>query len=310
VARSSIVLPCLAVPSGSLSGLHLPSFSTNLVSTAALQDSMVTTTTLGGQRVSIRTYTRTGRHPATFTRQPGSSLYTLATKPPHVAASAQVSALGQVAPPCSCRLLTYKTLLWHHHLGHSSLPRVRGMHSRLFVSGLPKSLPPLPPSPSPPCLPCIKGRQRAAPHSSSFPRTTTPLRTLRMDDLPVVRVHSDRGGEFSSDLLRDFSQPLALCLLAGDLACTALDMNGWRCVGVPVGSLLPSLPLPLCPSPAPAVLLAPGPPPVDLLLPHGPAPSGVSQVDPLPGTVPVEVAGDSCTARGTASGGAEPGVLE
>ncbi|CAI7919041.1 unnamed protein product [Closterium sp. NIES-54] len=53
VARSSTVLPCPAVPSGSLSGLHLPSFSTNLVSTAALQDAMVTTTTPGDQRVSI-----------------------------------------------------------------------------------------------------------------------------------------------------------------------------------------------------------------------------------------------------------------
>ncbi|CAI7874793.1 unnamed protein product [Closterium sp. NIES-54] len=42
---SSTVLPCPAVPSGSLSGLHLPSFSANLVSTAALQDAMVTTTT-------------------------------------------------------------------------------------------------------------------------------------------------------------------------------------------------------------------------------------------------------------------------
>ncbi|CAI7846320.1 unnamed protein product, partial [Closterium sp. NIES-53] len=48
VARSSTVLPCSAVPSGSLSGLHLPSFSTNLVSTAVLQDAMVTTTTPGG----------------------------------------------------------------------------------------------------------------------------------------------------------------------------------------------------------------------------------------------------------------------
>ncbi|CAI7847507.1 unnamed protein product, partial [Closterium sp. NIES-53] len=47
VAHSSTVLPCAAVPSGSLSGLHLPSFSTNLVSTAALQDAMVTTTTPG-----------------------------------------------------------------------------------------------------------------------------------------------------------------------------------------------------------------------------------------------------------------------
>ncbi|CAI7805152.1 unnamed protein product, partial [Closterium sp. NIES-53] len=236
LARSSTVLLCPAVPSGSLSGLHLPSFSTNLVSTTALQDAMVTTTTPGGQRVSICTCTRTGRHLAKFTRRPGSSLYTLTTKPPQVAASAQVSASSPVAAPCSCRLLSHQTLLWHHRLCHPSLPRLRGMHSRLLVSGLPRSLPPLPPSPTPPCLPCIKGRQRAAPRSSSFPPTTAPLQTLHMDvwgparvsgqdceryflliravclqlrerfreDLPVLRLHSDRGGEFSSDLLREF----------------------------------------------------------------------------------------------------------
>ncbi|CAI7795491.1 unnamed protein product, partial [Closterium sp. NIES-53] len=181
LARSSTVLPCPTVPSGSLSGLHLPSFSTNLVSTAALQDAMVTTTTPGGHHVSIFTCTRTGRHLATFTRRPGSSLYTMATEPPQVAVSAQVPASSQVAPPCSCRLLSHQTLLWHHRLGHSSLPLLRGMHSRLLVSGLPRSLPPLPPSPAPPCLPCIEGRQRAAPHSSWFPPTTAPLQTLHMD---------------------------------------------------------------------------------------------------------------------------------
>ncbi|CAI7864843.1 unnamed protein product [Closterium sp. NIES-54] len=89
VARFSTVLPCPAVPSGSLSGLHLPSFSANLVSTTALHDAMVTTTTLGGQRVTICTSTRTGHHLAAFTCRPGSSLYTLATEPPQVAASAQ-----------------------------------------------------------------------------------------------------------------------------------------------------------------------------------------------------------------------------
>ncbi|CAI7779588.1 unnamed protein product, partial [Closterium sp. NIES-53] len=36
------------------------------------------------------------------------------------------------------------------------------------------------------------------------------------------------------------------------------------------------------PPPPPLLFLAPGPPPVDPLPPHGPAPSGVSQVDPRP----------------------------
>ncbi|CAI7897373.1 unnamed protein product [Closterium sp. NIES-54] len=155
---------------------------------------MVTTTTPGGRCVWICTCTQTGRHLATFTRQFGSSLYTLATEPPQVAASAQVSASGSVAPPCSCRLLSHQTLLYHHRLGHPSLPHLRGMHSRLLVCGLPRSLPPLPPSPAPPCLPCVEGRQRAAPHSSSFPTTTAPLQTLHMDVWGPARV-SGQGCE-------------------------------------------------------------------------------------------------------------------
>ncbi|CAI7737570.1 unnamed protein product [Closterium sp. NIES-54] len=115
-----------------------------------------------------------------------------------------VSASGQVAPPCLCRLLSHQTIPWHHRLGHPSLPCLRGMHSHLLVSGLPRSLPPLPPSPATPCLPCVEGRQRASPHSSSFPPMTTPLQILHMDDLSVLRLHSNRGGEFSSNLSQDF----------------------------------------------------------------------------------------------------------
>ncbi|CAI7878177.1 unnamed protein product [Closterium sp. NIES-53] len=230
VARSSTILPCPAVPSGSLSGLHLPSFSTNLVSTAALQDSMVTTTTPGassGSCICPGVCVKSGSTP-------------LLVSPP-------VAPDSLVAPPPWSPLL----------------PRLRGMHSRLLVSGLPRSLPPLPPSPAPPCLPCVEGRQRAAPHSSSFTPTSAPLQTLHMNllgparvsgqgreryfllvvddhtrytmvfplrsmgqvvdilipwiravrlqlherfhlDLPVLRLHSHRGGEFSSDLLWDF----------------------------------------------------------------------------------------------------------
>ncbi|CAI7760453.1 unnamed protein product, partial [Closterium sp. NIES-54] len=242
IAHSSTVLPCPAAPSGLLSGLHLPSFSTNLVSGADLLDAWVDHFTPGGQRVTHCTCSRTGRHLATFTRWPGSS---------------------PESAPCSCRPLSHETLLWHHRLSHPSLHRLRGMASRTLVSGLPRSLTPLPPRPAPTCVPCVEGRQRAAPHSSSFPPTEAPLQTLHMDmwgsarirgqgheryfllvvddysryttvfplrrkgevpevmiavirgarrqlsesfgsDLPVLRLHSDRGGEFSSDLLRAF----------------------------------------------------------------------------------------------------------
>ncbi|CAI7927140.1 unnamed protein product, partial [Closterium sp. NIES-54] len=64
------------------------------------------------------------------------------------------------------------------------------------------------------------------------------------------------------------------------------------------------------PPPPPPLFLAPGPPPVDPLPPQGPAPSGVSQVDPLPGPAPVQVAVGSGAARGAASGGAVSGGAE
>ncbi|CAI7881521.1 unnamed protein product, partial [Closterium sp. NIES-54] len=383
VARSSTVLTCPAVPSGSLSGLHLPSFSTNLVSTAALQDAMVTTTTPRGQHVLICMCTRTGRHLATFTHQQGSSLYTLATEPPQVAASAQVSA----SPPAlACPALP-------------SLRRKTAMcrSSLLLVS--PDDCSPL-----------------DSPHGLRL-----QLRERFHKDLPVLRLHSDRGGEFSSDLLRDFCRgegilqsftlpespqqngiaerriglvmkvahtsmihaaaphflwPFAVRYAAhqlnlwprfslpetsptlrwtgevGDasvfrvwgsrafvrdtaadklsaraIPCVflgfVLDAPGWQFFNPTSCRVFPSqdvtfdesipfyrlFPYRSAPPPPPPLLLAP-PPPVDPLPPQGPAPSGVSRVDPLPGTAPVQVAVDSGVAPGAASGVPASGVAE
>ncbi|CAI7770677.1 unnamed protein product [Closterium sp. NIES-54] len=388
LACSSTVLPCPAVLFDSLSGLHLPPFATNLVSTAALQDAMITTTTPGVQRVSINTCTRMGR---------------------------------LVTAPSSCRLLSHQTLLWHHRLGQPSLPCLRGMHSHLLVSDLPRSMPPLLPSLAPPCLPFFEGRKRAAPYSS-FPLTTATLQTLHMDvwgparvsgqgreryfllviddytrytavrlqlrerfreDLPVLCLHSDIGGEFSSDLLREFCRvqgvlqsftllaslqqsgvaerriglvmevartsmihaaaphflwPFAVWGSRAFVCDTSVDKlssraipciflvfptnaPGWQYYHPTSRRVLSSqdvtfnksvpfyhfFPYRTAPLPPPLLFLALGPPPVDPLPPQGPAPSGLSQVDPLPLAVTVEVAEDSGAGRVAASGGAASG---
>ncbi|CAI7891420.1 unnamed protein product [Closterium sp. NIES-54] len=203
------------------------------------------------------------RYAISLLRGPAMDWWRVIVTSPSNQVFATASRSSPASAPCSCRPLAHETLLWHHRLGHPSLPRLRVMASRALVSGLPRSLPPLPPRPTPTCVPCVEGRQRAAPHSSSFPPTEAPLQTLHMDmwgpahvrgqgheryfllvvddysryttvfplrskgevpgvlidrirgtrrqlsesfvsDLPVLRLHSDRGGEFSSDLLRAF----------------------------------------------------------------------------------------------------------
>ncbi|CAI5508688.1 unnamed protein product, partial [Closterium sp. Naga37s-1] len=205
MARSSTTLPCPVVPSGVLCGLHIPSFTRNLVGVGYLQDRGITVTFVGGGRTAVCTDVVTGRVLATFTREPRSDLYVLHTEhspvstspqvaasphvpaPPPVVESSQVVASppvvvsGQVVASCSCQSFTNRTVLWHHRLGHPSIPRLRTMASHRLVSSLPRVLPSLPPSPAPPCTPCIAGRLRAAPHSSSLRPATAPFQTLHLD---------------------------------------------------------------------------------------------------------------------------------
>ncbi|CAI7838444.1 unnamed protein product [Closterium sp. NIES-53] len=164
----------------------------------------------------------------------------------------------------------------------------------------------------------------------SLPETSPTLRwTGKVGDASVFRVWGSHA--FVRDMSADKLSARALpCVFLGFVP----EAHGWQFYHPASRRVLPSqdlsfdesvpfyrlLPYRSSPSPPPPLFLAPGPPPVDPLSPQGPAPSGVSKVDPLLGTVPVQVAVVSGAALGAASkgagsegawsGGAEPEGVE
>ncbi|CAI7797102.1 unnamed protein product [Closterium sp. NIES-54] len=256
LARASTVLPCLAAPSGSLTGFHLPWFSKNLVSNAVLQVQFVIVNSPRGELVAI----------------------------------CQVAVSGQFAASCSCRLLSHQTLLWHHRLCHPSLPRLCGMNSCLLVSRLPRSLPPLPRSLAPSCLPCVEGRQCVAPHSS-FPPTIAPLQTLHMDlnlwphvsvpkTSPTLRSMGEVG---DASAFRVWGTLSLVC----DTTAGKLSPRTLRCVFLGFPTDAPPWQFY---HPASRRVLSS----LDITFDEsGPSPSGVSQVDPSPLVEPFEVSFDT-----------------
>ncbi|CAI7816568.1 unnamed protein product [Closterium sp. NIES-54] len=154
----------------------------------------------------------------------------------------------------------------------------------------------------------------------SLPETSPTLRwTGEVGDALVFRVWGSRAfvRDSSTEKLSARAIPCAFLGFPPDAPCSQFyhptSHHVFPSQDVPFDESVPFyhlFPYRSAPPLPPPLFLAPGPPPVDPLLPQGPAPSGVSQVDPLPGTVHVEVAGDSGAARGTVSGGAESGGAE
>ncbi|CAI7894714.1 unnamed protein product [Closterium sp. NIES-53] len=190
VARASTGLPCPAVPSGSLSGLHLPTFSTNLVSNATIQDVWVDTFIPGGQRVAICTCSRTGRHLAT-------SLPSLPRSPAPpclrcVEGRQRAAPHSSEFPPTTAPLQTLHMDIWgpapvggtdqeRYFLlvvdDYTRYTTVFPLRRKADISGV--------------LIPWIR-----ATHRQQLERFSR--------DFPGLRLHSDRDGEFSSDLLAEF----------------------------------------------------------------------------------------------------------
>ncbi|CAI7770678.1 unnamed protein product [Closterium sp. NIES-54] len=385
VARYSTVLPCPAVPSGSLSSLHLPSFSTNLVSSTPLLVShrVALDSSVAPPPGSPLPATRfLGMHSCLLFSSLPRSLPPLPPSPtppclPCVEGQQRAAPHSSSFPPTSAPLQTLHMDVW-------GPARVSGQGCERYF------------------LLVVDDYTR---HTTVFPLRSKgqivdvlipwiravrlQLRKLFHAEHLVLRLHSDRGGEFSSDLLRDFChgegilqsftlpnsrQQMGLLSNAWAVARTSMihaaaphflwpfavryaahQLNLWPRVSltktsptlrwtgkvgdalvfqvrgyrafvrdtsadklsaraipcdvtfdesVPFYRLFPYRSAPL---PPPPLFLAPGPPLLDPLPPQGPPPSGVSQIDPPSCAVPSEVAVDSGAARGTASGGAEPG---
>ncbi|CAI7744807.1 unnamed protein product [Closterium sp. NIES-54] len=503
VTRASAVLPCPAVPSGSLSGLHLPTFSTNLVSNAAIQDVWVDTFIPGEQCVAIYSPLAPPPWSPLIAVSPQHALLSpclwasqVPALPPALACTAlpslrlgaavrrssllrvssdhcssadsshglegihqsftllaspqqngiaerhiglimevaRTSMIHAAAPhflwsfavqytahqlnlwPRVSEPKTSPTLQWTGKVGDASVFWVWGALSlvrdakasklssrtlRCVFLGFPTDAPP---------WQFYHQHERQVFSSQDvtfvFYTTVFPLRSKRQvvdvlipwihtvclqlrerfgQDLPVLRLHSDRGGEFSN-LLRDFCRGegilqsftlpnspqqngIAECRigLVMEVARTSMihaaaphflwpfavryaahPLNLWPRVSLPetlptlhwtgeVGDasvfwfydptsrrIFPShdvtfdesvpfyrlFPYRSTPPPPPPLFLTLGPPPVDPLSPQGPAPSGVPQVDPLPGLAPVQVVVGSGAARGAASGGVVFGGAE
>ncbi|CAI7812900.1 unnamed protein product [Closterium sp. NIES-53] len=271
VARASTVLPCPAVPSGSLSGLHLPVFLMNQLSNAVLQDEWVDTFIPGGHRVAICTCSRTGRHLATFTRHPE-----------HWHALASPCLWPSQVPPLPPVLAfpAVPSLRRGAVARRSSLLRVSSDHCSSADSP--------------------HGSFGPSPRRWDGPGALLPLRERFRRDFPVLRLHSDRGGKVGDasvfwvwgalSLVRDAK---ASKLSSRTLHCVFLgfptDAPPWQFYhprerrvfsshyvtfdeAVCFYRLHPnashSVPL------APLFLAPVPPPPVDPLPPQGPAPSG------------------------------------
>ncbi|CAI7808660.1 unnamed protein product, partial [Closterium sp. NIES-53] len=197
VARSSTVLPCPAVPSGSLSGLHLPSFSTNLPPPAGVAScrTRLFFGTTAWDTPPCRAFVACT--PVFFSLvYPGLSL---PSRPrlPHPAFLAskgrqRAAPHSSLFPPTTAPLQTLHMDVW-------GPARVRGQgrerYFLLVVDDYTRYTTVFP----------LRSKGQVVDVLIPWIRTVRlQLREQFRKDRPVLRLHSDRGDEFSSDLLREF----------------------------------------------------------------------------------------------------------
>ncbi|CAI5964031.1 unnamed protein product [Closterium sp. NIES-65] len=343
LAHSSTVLPCRTAPSGLLSGLHLPSFFTNLVSAADLQDAWVDQFTPGARvlgqghkRYFLLVFDDYSRYTTVFPLRSKGEVPEVLIDWIHGARHQLSESFGSDLPvlrlhsdrggECSSDLLR----AFCHSEGIRQTftlpasPQQNGIAERRIGMVMDVA--------------CTSMIHAAAPHflwpfavqyaahqinlqpRVTLPETTPTLQwTGKVGDASTFRVWGSRAfvRDTSTDKLSSRAVP---CVFLG----FPRDAPGWKFYHPTLRRVLSSQDVTFDESvsyyrlfpyrtaslpPPPPLFLAPSTPHVDPLPPQGPAPSGVSQVDPAE---LVEVAVDSGADRGAepAAWGAERGRVE
>ncbi|GJP65650.1 hypothetical protein CLOP_g22518 [Closterium sp. NIES-67] len=228
--RHTSTLPCPLFPSGTVTGLHIPSLRTNLLSQRSLQQAGITTV-FPGRANQCLLYHPTGRLLSRIPFCPRSRLYTLRVPrlpsaqavsrsllPPHISPPPLPPSNPTIPPlppdpTCSCRSLSHPTVLLHHRLGHPNFATLRSTVSSGLLRGLPLTLPPLPPSLAPPCSVCVQSKLKQLPHRSSPSAAAQPLDLVHMDLWGPNPSPSRQGHRYMLVLVDDHSRYSSVPLL-------------------------------------------------------------------------------------------------
>ncbi|CAI7888685.1 unnamed protein product [Closterium sp. NIES-54] len=212
LAKGSSTVSCPAFPSGTVTGMCMPSLRHNLVAQTKIKKAGLRTIFWENENYGDILGPLTNKVLTRFTLN-SSGLYMLQV-PILQVSTTQAEA---TTSPCSCRSFSNPTILYHR-LGHPNFRTLADMASKKLLLGLPASLPPPPDSPAcaliAPRANCVNSPTRPHPLSQQHHWTwytwtsgalpLFPHEAQTTFDRKVKRLHSDGGGEFCNDRLKAF----------------------------------------------------------------------------------------------------------
>ena len=193
IARGTTCIPCPALPSGVIRGLHSPDFRHNLVSVSELQQQGLDVVFPAKEKSAYCKDPQTGKVLWSF-QQGQLGLYEAKVRD-HTAATA-------LSPPQSPM---HPSVLLHRKLGHMGVASLRLLCRKKAIDGLPDTFTPPPLPFTTECVPCIQGKTQARPHPLTNERATRVLLKAHVDlegPFPVGL----RGHRYLLIIVDDFSR--------------------------------------------------------------------------------------------------------